>query len=65
MKISHADISRVLKAAASAGLTPIELRLSANGDVRVFFQETAAQGIPEAERDVREELAEHFATPRF
>lgn len=65
MKVSHADISRALKAAASAGLTPIELRLSANGDVRIFFRETAVQGVLETDSDVREELAKHFATGRF
>lgn len=65
MKVSHIDISRALKAAIAAGLTPSELRLSPAGDVRILFQSSEAQDAAASEQDIQDELAKHFAKPRF
>ncbi|TXI85243.1 MAG: hypothetical protein E6Q40_08025 [Cupriavidus sp.] len=65
MKISHADITRALKAAISAGLTPSELRLSPAGEIRILFQSGDSQEVASSEQEIRDEIAAYFATPRY
>lgn len=65
MKISHADISRALKAAIAAGLAPSELRLSPTGEVRILFQAGDSQDVAASEKEIQDEIAAHFATPRW
>lgn len=65
MKVSHVNIRRALKAAASAGFTPIELRLSPGGEARIILRTGDAIESGASHQDVVDELDRHFAKPRF
>ena len=57
-RFSQADIQRALKGAHAAGVSPSELRIGADGEIRLLLGKSAEPH--RSESDVLDEIDRHF-----
>lgn len=57
-RFSQADVQRALKGAHAAGVSPSELRIGADGEIRLLLGKAAEPH--ETESDVVDEIERHF-----